>query len=324
MSSLRNKSAQDLHFRQPGLQKRYSSGAHLGETSSPPDNSDNSKNGALPDFDAFPLYMREGPWSPLAWIFLICFGAFLIYTSSDAFASFPPIASNVTSVMQARTEVWATMGGSLPLPPLWVFWLVCAVYLVVFTFVIFCFMGWFPFVSYTMISWSFLTTRFVCVALMSWMESGYLTEVAQVIFELLRFPCLVSAIVTTSIWWLVLFPVLYFVLEGDRRLGFVKFNFSFFLLNVHLFNLPFAMMDHATSMRSLTFFDLWMGFVCAIAYFLFYLFFLDANQLHLYIILSPRPHWCVLVYSLIFGLYYGVFCMAQQYASSQTYASIQG
>lgn len=127
--------------------------------------------------------------------------------------------------------------------------------------------------------------------------------------EYLRFPSVVGACITTTVWWLALFPLLYAYMPGGptAKARFLKFNGSFFLINVHLLNLPLALYGHLGSYRPLTFSDLWIGILTAYLYVLFYLLVLDPKGLHFYIILSPRTKACVIVYSLLLALYTGIF-----------------
>ena len=126
--------------------------------------------------------------------------------------------------------------------------------------------------------------------------------------ELIRFPSLVCNSMTVSIWWIILFPILYYFLKTKSSQSalkaFVDFNKSFMLINVHLLNLPFAALDHILEPRMLVFGDLYVGLVVAIIYMLIYLFIMDPMGMHFYhVILSPRPHWCVISYSGIMALF---------------------
>ena len=126
-----------------------------------------------------------------------------------------------------------------------------------------------PFVSYTIVSWSLLTTRNACLLF------GCHKAAAA-----LRFPSLVQNTVTVVVWWFVLVPAIYFTLPPDNavRRGFIKFNKSPFLINVHLLNAPLALADTLLPpFRVLTAADLWLSMALAMLYCLFYLLVLDRS-----------------------------------------------
>jgi hypothetical protein len=95
--------------------------------------------------------------------------------------------------------------------------------------------------------------------------------------------------------------------EEKAKRGFMAFNCSFALVNVHLLNLPFAAVEFLAEGRPLTFFDLWMSLVFALGYVLFYLNILDAQGIHFYIVFTPRTSWCIVAYSIVLLMYYGLY-----------------
>ena len=68
-----------------------------------------------------------------------------------------------------------------------------------------------------------------------------------------------------------------------------------------------VLIDHALEPRSLNHFDLWIAWLVGVVYLIYYLIELDAKGFHFYIILTPRSHFCIFVYSLAIGMYYGIF-----------------
>ncbi len=124
-----------------------------------------------------------------------------------------------------------------------------------------------------------------------------------------RFPALVGCTITVVIWWSVLVPLIDYFLRGNakHRGAFWKFNKSAVLVNIHGLNLPLCALEFLWTNRPLVYFDLWMGMTFAIVYLLWYLVLLDANGVHFYIILSPRPHLCFLVYTAVLGIYLGLY-----------------
>ena len=125
--------------------------------------------------------------------------------------------------------------------------------------------------------------------------------------ELLRFTALLQATVVFTVWWLVIVPLLA-LMEKDptKRSMFWKWNFSFALINVHCFNLPVAAVDFLYDPRAITAMDLWIVFMAAFGYIIFYTTFLDRRGIFLYFLFTPRTHWCWLVYSLMLGLMCGL------------------
>jgi len=262
---------------QPTIKKR-ASGSHLGEV----DEETCQSQSSVPDFEIFPEYLRKGPWSPAAVIYLFCFGCWVIVSAQRALETFPTV-SNLNH--------WGSRAQCVQL--------CCGLYCVgvnMFTMKMY---GRWPFASYTIFGYLTLTARFL--------TSGLgLHNVAEV----LRFPSLIMAWVTTTVWWFVLAPLMFAFMPGgaSARLRFLKFNFSFFLLNVHLFNLPLAMIDHRLTWRPASFCDLWVALAFALIYVIFYLLVLDRNGMHFYIFLSPRRAWCCIPgYSMVISIYIGTY-----------------
>ena len=110
-----------------------------------------------------------------------------------------------------------------------------------------------------------------------------------------------------TVWWTALYPIIYYCLPKDKRANFNQFNLSFSLINIHILNLPIAVIEFLWSNNRLRFVDLWMGISIAYIYVLFYLFILDVRGIHLYIILSPRTIYCSISYIIIMLLYYIVY-----------------
>ena len=110
---------------------------------------------------------------------------------------------------------------------------------------------------------------------------------------------------TVVIWWTVLTPLIT-ALIGDKQKQdkFKEFNSSSLLLNIHGVNLPIAAIEFYLSSSKFVFFDLWIALLICFSYMIFYLFVLDARGIHLYIIFTPRTHYCFLIYSLALSIFY--------------------
>jgi len=125
--------------------------------------------------------------------------------------------------------------------------------------------------------------------------------------EILRYPSLVTTIVTFSIWWGVLAPI--FAVGGAVRDGFkgfvaaVSFNFHFTMFSVHVLNVPIALVESLLFPRQLAVSDLFVGCCHLLGYVIIYLKCLDANYVHIYIPLNPRTNFSIFVHFLLIWLY---------------------
>ncbi len=173
--------------------------------------------------------------------------------------------------------------------------------------------GILPMASYTLTSWNLLSLRL----LLAWAAEGSSSLLLRQAALVIRFPALVGNAVTVIVWWTVLVPVIW-VLIGDaaKRRGFLLFNIKPFLLLVHLWNLPMALVDFVASGQEFYMFDLWCGFAVVVAYMVFYLNYLDRHGLHFYIVFTPRTPWCVVTYSAVLVIYKLVFDAANQFLIS--------
>ena len=172
-------------------------------------------------------------------------------------------------------------------------------YFLVFTLGAIYVVGPWPLVSYTITSWNVLTIRLLSVSLSDWHPS------LRIIARVLKFPAVLMSTVTCSVWWCVLVPVIYNLLEGQKaKSNFMKFNFSPFLLHIHGINLPVAVMDFLAYGSRLTFFDLYCSVAISYMYMLFYLNVLDPAGVQIYIIFTPRTRWSIITYGSMFMMHF--------------------
>ena len=245
-----------------------------------------------------PRQYLEGSWHPLAVFILLGFGVWLLIAAGDAERSYlKEVLPRALTVGQAsfNVQAWRIGGG---------------IYMVVVASLLVRAVGLWPLLSYTVTSWNILALRLLMAAAASaW---GARLPVLCVVAQALRFPALVGACITVSVWWLVLVPAISALLskEPEKQRGFILFNFSPLLLNVHLLNLPIAIADLLQSAAPLAFFDLWAGFVVMFLYIMMYLNYMDPMGLHFYIVFTPRTPWVVLTYSSVISLYYGYYRLA--------------
>lgn len=160
--------------------------------------------------------------------------------------------------------------------------------------------------TYTSQSYMVLTIRYTLTAL-----SPLLDPQNPIVYlnEALRFPSLIFATVTCSIWNLIMIPLLYSLLKTkEKRDGFVKWNLSFHMTQVHAFNIIFSVllnvMISPPRQKSFNTNDLWFACTIALMYQLFYVFFLDRVGVHFYPILSPRTHFIIITWTVTYAVYF--------------------
>ena len=254
--------------------------------------------GAVPDFvtkaswlETIPVALRRGPPSPAVFVFITLAVAALAAMGAPAASSFASSAEFPRD--PAWLVAWRGVFGAIGAAIL----AACVAY-----------SPW-VFVTFTMQSFAWLTLRLLLAAIASASPTADALAPARAIAATIRFPALAQTTLTVVLWWLVLTPLITYQLRGTPGAAdFRRFNFSPFLLTVHLFNLPVAAVEFVASEVSLRPFDLWISLVFALVYLCFYLYVLDRNDVHLYIILTPRTAACFLVYSLIIGLFVAAYC----------------
>jgi hypothetical protein len=237
-------------------------------------------------FTSFPLWLREGPWKLGATLYiptLVTFVVLLAPCALDTRPSYPGSPS-----LEASMRPWP-----------------CACALA-WTALVLAYMfattGSWPMISFTMMSWTMLVLRFACIL------GGAASPALWLIGEALRGPALLNSIFLAAVWWLALVPLItYFSKDAQARTGFLRFNCSFFLINVHALNVGLGLLSHRLAPRPLLLFDLWTTLAFSAMYVLGYLFLLDPRGIHLYIILSPRSHFAPVVYSALLGAQLGLY-----------------
>ncbi|GKY97326.1 hypothetical protein MPSEU_000691000 [Mayamaea pseudoterrestris] len=156
--------------------------------------------------------------------------------------------------------------------------------------------------TYTVQSWTLLTIRHGLSSLAPF------SKTAALLSEVIRFPAACSATVTFLVWNMALVPFIYFQAmdTAEKRKGFVKFCFSFRLVQIHLLNIVYCYLNiaWASPPRELHAMDFYLALVFVLAYMMFYLLVLDRIGIHLYPIFSPRLRgMVVLSWTGVLGLY---------------------
>jgi hypothetical protein len=262
-------------------------------------------------FDWVPLYLRKGPWSPLAYVNLVGTGIILgisfWYYHGTTEAREEEIFNQQ---QQLGSATWLYNG----IACLWMSFILYRILRVTSTFIL---------TTYTIQSWVALLLRHFMAVLLPILPQPHpnnnaplLLNFVTILYRRLRFHVLFSATVTFFIWNFLLFPYVYLVaLKGKptaQRNRFVRWNFSFHLQQIHLCNIIFAYLntivydyfDH----KLFDGMDLWVAAFCIWIYTLFYVLVLDRFGIHLYPIFSPRSHLgMALSGTLIWGILYTTF-----------------
>ena len=191
------------------------------------------------NFALLPRFLREGPWSPWTYVVMAAWIAALVFTVSDVQKHFVADdgfeerggGGNGTARDDGATLMLILRYGGVVWTLTILVWMVLAI-------------GWWPFISYTVQGWSLLTLRYLCSVF------GF-----RALASIIRVPCLIMAGITVFVWWAILFPAFMTMMNAKARKGFLRFNTSPLLINLHLFNLPLALLDVYLSPRSLNDFD---------------------------------------------------------------------
>jgi hypothetical protein len=176
-------------------------------------------------------------------------------------------------------------------------------------------------VTFTLLSWQVNMIRHGINALGPILSDHH---ILLKINHILRFPALMSASITFSIWNFVLFPYVYFTkLETkEKQRNFLDFNFQFRMVQVHLSNIIYSAMNTLVAgslpgrpnsekkqvhPRLFDSEDLWYATAFIVGYGLFYVLILDRIGVHLYPIFSPRSNLVVVTWLLVLILVYAFY-----------------
>lgn len=255
-------------------------------------------------FDWLPIEYRVGYWSPFVVLSIIGFytALFTLKPQLDFPATVLDNKVGGSSVLGMPRATAADLGVFL-----WGILVMVQAKLSLGT------MGAFP-ISFTGWSWLLLTFRagfeFSAWAADSHGHIRLATNLAK-IGSSIRLAAISNAAVVCLVWNFVLLPILLLkaIPKGEKRDGFLKFNFGFFMTNVHVLNLPLASIHTVigSNTRLFTHVDLWVSYLVLLLYSVLYFFGLDRFGLHFYPIFNPRTSWSVLSILLVLGLYYKMF-----------------
>lgn len=242
--------------------------------------------------ELFPEHLRVGPWHIVAKIyFAVLLGA----------------------IAYARKHLWELSGPPVDAEPLVSPATLLAVRLVGllwsggFLIAMQRKTGCWPMVGFTVQSWTWMTMRYA-LGVAAMLGPTTTASLAVRLSEGLRFVSLLQNSLTVLVWWFVLVPGIYFSTKTKAdRAHFMRSQWTPFLINVHLLNLPLAAVEHLVNPRLLVPRDIWTSIAFSMAYFVVYMCVLDANGLHFYIILSPRTPLFVLSFSALMGAHLAVY-----------------
>ena len=93
---------------------------------------------------------------------------------------------------------------------------------------------------------------------------------------------------------------------------------SFDILHHHAVGFLISLLDVYYCHRYVFGFDnLYAAIIVAIIYLMFYLFVLEQKRFYAYhILLSPRPHWCLINYSILLAIFPGIWYFVNKLFSS--------
>jgi len=240
------------------------------------------------NFEAVPLYLRVGPWTLIAKVYLIVLGIIIVCTSIMAFSEYSSLSR--TRLGSSKSVAWIRL----------LIGIYCLfIYLMVF---------WGEWKqgklhatkTFTLYSWLLLCIRLFFCGIAHW--NPFLLQVSEII----RYPVIVQHTTVFLLWWFVFGPFIVYLMRNDEAQlkAFLKFNRSFTLINLHGLNLVIASLDFIYDRRPMSFFDIWITILLLYIYMLFYTIHCESNNLHFYALLSPRTKWCLVTYTVGIGIFY--------------------
>lgn len=258
-------------------------------------------------FDWLPLWMRVGPWSLPFVLSLVAFYTALLWFRPTPLEFEPSAIINYEEENEAPYFMGMPKTTAVDLAIfLWGLLVILHAKLTMLSVSAF-------FISFTGWSWMLITSR-AGLEFFAWAfynRSNQLSTRLATLGSSLRLVTITNATVVCTIWNFVLLPIIYFVSmpPGEKRKNFLKFNFGFFMTNIHGLNLPLAYLNILSGerVRLFTRSDLWVSYLVVMLYSIIYFFVMDRFGLHFYPIFCPRSSLTVLSIAIVIGLYYFLF-----------------
>ena len=144
-------------------------------------------------FDSFPLWLREGPWKWTFWVYMGSIVCALISSAPSALSMFPSSDRRALTLLEQGAVA------------------ACCAWNMYIIHVMLRDVGWFPMVSFTMISWSILLLRMACLLLAPF------ARCFAALGEVLHAPAIINAVVVCCVWWCVLLPLISLVMKSQVR-----------------------------------------------------------------------------------------------------------
>jgi len=249
--------------------------------------------------------LRVGPWSPFASAYLFIVTLTLAY-----------------NVMWWRQQAQEEYGDqiSLSITPLWWYynvagflWMMYISYTVIVGPA-----GFYAWATFSMWSWTMVMARHGLAVFQAVFPSSILLAK---LLQYTHLPSLTMATIVTSMWNLVIGPVIYvfFMKTAEKKRKFLGYFTSFRLTQIHVFLIFYAVLNSmsVSSIREFDLSDLWITMMITYCYMLLYLFVLDRIGVHMYPIFSPRTHWCLVVWSGIWFLHVAIYWMWKRLLKSE-------
>lgn len=241
-------------------------------------------------YSQVPEKLRVGPWNTVMPFFIVLVIAGVVYMKPESILE----QMETVSVYPEPYSNW------------WYYNLFAGIWMS--SFILYCLSTkvWII-TTYTIQSWIYLSLRHCLTALAPFLTQGHFLVQCN---EFLRFPSLATATITFTLWNFLIAPIIYILMETPKKKhDFVLFNLSFRLIQLHVFNIVFAILNNisVSPRRSFTYSDLWCSIALAAVYLLFYMLILDRLGVHLYPMFSPRFKFVIGSISSAIGLYYVCF-----------------
>ena len=218
-----------------------------------------------------PERLRIGPWKPIAPVILVTIAAFIVQSRPKKFF-YDSQATLISHYPELYSPYWWYNIAAFSFMTYMVVWTILNRTKGVV-------------VTYTIISWNMNALRHGLNAVAPFLyDHHFLLQINRI----LRFPALVSASIVFVIWNAILLPYIYllFLDTAEKRFKFTQFNFSVRMVQKHVCNVIYAILNCIVACRSEdmvksgvapTFHDedFWYALANIYAYCLFYTLVLD-------------------------------------------------
>ena len=253
-------------------------------------------------FDNVPPTFRVGPWNQVCCLYLVVIVAWVIRECLQGYYyhhdSQSLLSANVVMIQNhwGPTTSWQWWMNAIGFT-----WTCYIAYRVIVS------MGGFgAWICYTLQSWTLIMARYGLSVLVPFLPS------LAPFNEYLRFAMLLQTTIVFVMWNFAILPAIYMTMKhGTAKQNFLKFCFTFTLVQLHICNLPLAIMNGiwGSPTRELNQVDFGVALLLALQYMIFYLLVLDRMGMHLYFIFSPRSLLALVSWTAFVGCHYVGFTL---------------